>query len=90
MSNPPDNCPVCGAEVPPRARACPECGADEQTGWSEKARYNELGIPDDSFDYDKFVAEEFGQKKARRKNHWLWFAAALLVLFAFFLAFVRR
>jgi hypothetical protein len=27
-------CPNCGAEVPPCARACRECGSDERTGWS--------------------------------------------------------
>ena len=47
MPSPPDTCPVCGADVPSRARSCPECGADENTGWSEKARYDELGIPDE-------------------------------------------
>ncbi len=39
----PDVCPNCGAEVPPSAKACPECGSDEKTGWSEKARYDHLG-----------------------------------------------
>ena len=90
MPPPPDNCPVCGADVPARARACPGCGADEQTGWSEKARYDELGIPDDSFDYDRFVEQEFEGKKPRRKFGWLWFTAALLLLLTFFMAFVRR
>src|SRR5687767_13412138 len=27
-------CPHCGADVPPGARACRECGSDERTGWS--------------------------------------------------------
>ena len=28
-------CPFCGAQVPQGALACPECGSDEQTGWSD-------------------------------------------------------
>jgi hypothetical protein len=28
-------CPHCEAKVPANARACPECGSDEQTGWSK-------------------------------------------------------
>jgi hypothetical protein len=28
-------CPFCHAEVPEGALACPECGSDEQTGWSD-------------------------------------------------------
>jgi hypothetical protein len=36
------SCPICGADVPIKARACPECGSDEQTGWSEAAKYTHL------------------------------------------------
>jgi hypothetical protein len=34
-------CPHCGAQVPSNATACPECGSDEETGWSENADYDE-------------------------------------------------
>ena len=90
MANTPDFCPMCGTEVPERACACPECGADEKTGWSERARYHELGIPDDSFDYKDFVEREFNGKKPKRKLGWLWFVAALLLLLAFALPYLRR
>ena len=30
-------CPHCEAEVPAGASACPECGSDDQTGWSANA-----------------------------------------------------
>ena len=86
----PDICPTCGAEVPERARACPECGADEKTGWSQKARYDDLGIPDETFDYNEFVKNEFDGKSVRRKGAWLWAAAAILLLLGFTLAFFRR
>lgn len=29
-------CPHCGVDVPYDAEACPECGSDEQTGWSRR------------------------------------------------------
>ena len=61
----PETCPNCGVEVPARARACPECGADEDTGWSEDATYQSLDIPTESFDYDEFVRNEFGDGKSR-------------------------
>ncbi len=35
-------CPNCGADVPAKARACPVCGSDEDTGWSEAATYVHL------------------------------------------------
>jgi predicted nucleic acid-binding Zn ribbon protein len=90
MAETPDMCPVCGTEVPERARACPECGADEKTGWSERARYDDLGIPDDSFDYEDFVEREFEGKKSKRKLTWLWFLIALLLVLAFVLPFLRH
>jgi hypothetical protein len=73
---PPEYCPHCGAEVPPNAKACPGCGSDEQTGWSDRAHTDRLGIPDEEFDYDEFVKEEFGKDRDtpvhRRKLDWLW------------------
>jgi len=36
------DCPHCGAEVPQGALACPACGSDEETGWSDAAVYGEL------------------------------------------------
>lgn len=47
----PAECPVCGATVPAAARSCPECGADERTGWNETTtRYDGLDLPEDTFD----------------------------------------
>jgi zinc-ribbon domain len=76
----PEICPNCGAEVPPKARACPECGADEQTGWSEEARVGGLDLPDENFDYNDFVKREFGGKSVvPRGLHWFWWVVALVV-----------
>ncbi|PTY07345.1 zinc ribbon domain-containing protein [Opitutaceae bacterium EW11] len=43
---PPPYCAQCGAEIPPNARACPECGADERTGWDEVSIYDGLDLPE--------------------------------------------
>lgn len=43
----PENCAVCGAEIPPASKACPECGADERTGWREQSIYDGLDLPDE-------------------------------------------
>jgi uncharacterized membrane protein YvbJ len=86
----PESCPVCGADVPRRARACPECGADETTGWSEDAQSQSLDLPDDNFDYDEFVKREFEGKPARRKSHWLWWSTAILLLVLFVVLFLIR
>lgn len=86
----PEFCPNCGAEVPAQARACRECGACEQTGWSEQARYDALDLPDQEFDYEDFVHREFkggGQRTARRG--WVWFVAAGLVVAALLVGLLR-
>jgi len=80
---PPEICPNCGAEVPRNAKACPACGSDEETGWSEEARTDGLDLPDDNFNYDKFVKEEFGGEKASpvpRGLHWFWWLVGVAIL----------
>jgi hypothetical protein len=85
----PDTCPNCGADVPSQAKACPACGSDEQTGWSEKARSDDLGLPDEEFDYQEFVQREFGGKVPSRKLHPLWWLVALLLTGLFVLYWFR-
>lgn len=90
MAQTPDICPNCGAEVPAKAKACPECGSDEQTGWSEQARYDSLDLPDDKFDYDDFVKREFGgEKPAPRGVQRVWWLLAIALAIGLFLAWWR-
>ncbi|HXR46873.1 MAG TPA: zinc ribbon domain-containing protein [Candidatus Limnocylindrales bacterium] len=77
----PDICPNCGAEVPPGAKACPECGSDEKTGWSGKAHYDNLDLPEENFDYEDFARREFGGKRmVPRGIHWFWWLVTILVV----------
>ncbi len=86
----PDICPNCGAEVPRGAKACPECGSDEQTGWSDEARASDLDLPDEKFDYDEFVQREFGKEKPiPRGVHWFWWVIAALLVIGFLLFWFR-
>ena len=89
----PETCPNCGAEVPRRALACPQCGADEQTGWSDRATGQRLDLPDDEFNYDEFVQGEFGeQRESRTKTKgvgWLWWLVAVGLVLAFGFAYFR-
>ena len=87
---PPEICPNCGAEVPPMARACPECVADEKTGWSEEAQASGLDLPDENFDYDDFVKREFGDKSpVPRGVRWFWWVIALALAAAFIAVWLR-
>ncbi len=85
----PDVCPNCGADVPPNAKACPECGSDENTGWSEDARIGGLDLPDDKFDYDEFVKQEFGSERKPRGISWLWWIVAVVLILLFVFLFVK-
>jgi hypothetical protein len=86
----PEICPNCGATVPRNAKACPECGSDEQTGWSDATETDGLDLPDENFDYDNFVKKEFGSKSPVPHGiKWFWWLIALLVLVAFLFLCLR-
>ena len=87
---PPEVCPNCGAEVPRNAKACPECGSDEQTGWSEETHVDGLDLPEEKFDYEDFVEREFGSKSPVLHGiHWFWWVIAILVVGAFLFLWLR-
>jgi len=85
----PSVCPNCGAEVPHNAKACPECGSDEKTGWSEEANTGSLDLPEENFDYSDFVKREFGQKSpVPRGLHWFWWLVAVGLVLGFIIFWV--
>ncbi len=87
---PPAICPHCGTRVPAQAKACPECGADEQTGWSEAARADGLDLPDENFDYEEFTKREFGGASATPRGlHWFWWLVALGLVAGLLLLWLR-
>ena len=82
------SCPVCGEDVPVKARACPHCGACEKSGWNEEASGADgLDLPDDDFDYEKFKAEEFGAPRRLKGKERLWKITAVALLILMILAF---
>lgn len=88
---PPEECAQCGAPIPPRARACPGCGADERTGWRETSVYDGLELPDSAWSGDDEAPDAGSPAPARptlRRTAatgvaWYWWAVALFLLFAF-------
>jgi predicted nucleic acid-binding Zn ribbon protein len=82
---PPSECPVCGADVPPNARACPECGADERSGWDEEAtRYDGLNLPDDPGEDTAARKGEIRKSRARKNGIPLfWWVVGVIVLVLF-------
>ena len=82
------SCPVCGEDVPVKARACPHCGACEKSGWNEEASGADgLDLPDEDFDYEKFTAEEFGAPRKLRGKELFWKVVAVVILILMIILF---
>ncbi|EIP96712.1 hypothetical protein OpiT1DRAFT_01135 [Opitutaceae bacterium TAV1] len=82
---PPDECAQCGATIPRNALACPECGADERTGWRESSLYDGLDLPDAAWEEND---DETGGSAASRNRPavyriggiaWYWIAVGLVL-----------
>lgn len=89
----PEVCPVCGEDVPAGSLACPECGADHNSGWRDNAAvYDALDLPDHDFNHDEFAGREFGNpsKPAGIKPIWWMTAILLLILVVIFFVFATR
>ena len=85
-------CPNCGAEVPGNAGACPECGSDKKTGWSDNTVYDGTGIEDpEEFDYEDWKRREVeGRSSRRTRKQWWWWVVGVMILAALAWLFVVR
>lgn len=87
----PENCPVCGEDVPRNALACPECGADHNSGWEKDAdAYDGVDLPDDDFNYDEFVKQEFGSQTKPSGIKTVWWIVGIVLIVAFLLLLFYR
>ena len=75
-------CPCCGHTITASCKACPSCGSDERTGWSEDTYLDGIALPDDD-DYDDMLRREFGEAKpltGYSGRRWVIAVAAVLLL----------
>ena len=79
----PSECAQCGASIPPRATACPDCGADERTGWREVSIYDGMDLPDEAWSDARETKAKDASRAERRINGiaWYWWCVALALLF---------
>jgi hypothetical protein len=78
--NPPGECPACGEHVPAGARACPACGADARTGWSEDTLYDGLDLPDEAFEDEASPGRQKLRADGRTWKDYLTIGVALLLV----------
>jgi hypothetical protein len=77
---PPEECAQCGTAIPRRARACPECGADERTGWREASIYDGLDLPDSAWDTENPGNASSGRMRRINGVAWPWWVVGLLLV----------
>ncbi len=66
-------CPICGEVVPAKAKACPNCGSCDKTGWSEAARGPDgLDLPEDPLERAKIE---------RKVRFWKLYAKTFMTVF---------
>ena len=83
-------CPNCGGVVPAKAKACPHCGSDENTGWSDETYLDGLGLYDEE-DYRETLRKEFGHGGQKPGGKQILMAfTALVVVIVFIMLYVLR
>jgi hypothetical protein len=82
----PASCAQCGTDLVPSARACPECGADERTGWRENAIHDGLDLPDHAWEDERSEAP----RPTARVNglSWYWWLCGVGLLLLLLLSLV--
>ena len=81
---PPAECGNCGATIPPGSKACPECGADERTGWRETSVYDDIDLPEEAWRDD---TERAGTRHTSPRVNgvaWYWWCVGAVLLALFF------
>lgn len=88
---PPHECANCGATIPRHAKSCPECGADERSGWRENdaTRYDGLDLPSSAFDDDSDAPRSRPSRRDVNGLAWYWWCIGVLLLFALALTVLR-
>ena len=87
-------CPGCDTEVPVGSRGCPRCTAAakqrkrrrtatsaSKQGWQQDSESDGLDLPTEDFDYDSFIAREFGIKPHKKIGiKWYWWVTGVVLL----------
>jgi hypothetical protein len=84
-------CPFCDADVRV-GKPCPGCAKKKpaKKPWVQDASADGLNLPDDDFDYNDFIAREFGKAPHRRTGlKWYWWALAIIILTGIFYGIFR-
>jgi hypothetical protein len=73
-------CPICGEDVPRRAKSCPGCGACEKSGWSENRYLDGVHLPGE--DYESGLVPAAARNPTGKQRFWLFVTILILVAMA--------
>ena len=89
-------CPFCDHKVRV-GQPCPGCARKKRAPWQVRKSWRQdhsadgLDLPDEAFDYDEFVAREFGRAPHRRLGvNWYWWLLGVVVIAALLAVWVFR
>jgi hypothetical protein len=85
----PAECANCGTAIPRGSRSCPECGADERTGWRETSVYDNVDLPDEVFDDERSSVQRRAAHRRVNGIAWYWWCIGVAVAFLLVLATLR-
>jgi hypothetical protein len=82
-------CPDCGSEVRVGSRGCTRCASEQATKswrkrkpWEQDESHDGLNLPDEEFNYEEFLDEEFGGGRKKSAMEWVWWTTALVLVIA--------
>jgi hypothetical protein len=76
------DCPVCGEDVPRKAKSCPSCGACEKSGWSEDHYLDGIDLPEEDYTTGRRLegGAEDGKSGGGVGRLWVQVVAAILLI----------
>lgn len=77
-------CPHCHEEIRKDAKACPHCGSDDTTGWSDGIYLDGIDLPEED-EYEEIRRNEFGGAGGSKPSNRLWIVVTGIVVLTFFL-----
>lgn len=92
-------CPGCGLELKVGISGCPKCrpkpkrrkkpkAKQARQSWEQDPSYDGLDLPDEDFDYDEYVAREFGNQPHKKLGiAWYWWVTGMVLLIVMFWSF---
>ncbi len=75
-------CPVCGEDVPRKAKSCPKCGACEKSGWGEDRYLDGLDLPDEDYTTGRALEDSRPRSRNSTGPSRFWVVVAIIVVIA--------